>query len=294
MDGQAMHTWLSQTSLKRTPATVIRTFSNVPHLLDTTPKDKTSHTSHACYDHITPCQRQLVELSCAWAAEGAAATVETAKNVMSLPLPEDVRTMPIGQRYWAMKKNLPAARMPLDLKKLLIQLYNRVPHASPKSAVTEIQKDERFKDDIFVRYMVTSARVKTYFASLKSKKKGDNQIVPESAAASEVAVKVHGVREMKALIKKRGIQVVGGVSRMRAKQLEEVLADDDKGRENNDQWDCDAIAQEMAETSNRYDLDDSTSLQVIEAEAHHGHTLEEPVQGIPEEGAAESNAWAGD
>ena len=162
------------------------------------------------------------------------------------------------------------------------------------AAVTEIQKDERFKDDIFVRYMVTSARVKTYFATLKSKKKGDNQIVPESAAASEIAVRIYGgVREMKALIKKRGIQVVGGVSRMRAKALEEVLADDDKGRDNNDQWDCDAIAQEMAETSHRYDLDECLSLEVIEAETYHGHTLEELVQAIPDD-AAESNAWSGD
>ena len=274
--------WLQDSKFRRTVAAVKSSFHRVPDVLTSTPKDKNQHRNLACYDEITPFQRQLVEVACKWAAEGAAAQIEVSNLVMAQPLQEDVVTIAVGQRYWALKKNLPAVRMPLALKKLLIKLYNRVPHVSPESAVTEIQQEAQFKDNIFVRYMATSARVKTYFATLKSKKEGTAQKVPESAAASDVVEKMYGgVREMKALIKQRNIQVVGGVSRMKAKELEDVLADDDKSRAAGDQWDTDAVAQEMATTAARYDLDECTSDATPELASLVGYTLEELLESMP-------------
>ena len=98
---------------------------------------------------------------------------------------------------------------------------------------------------------------------------------------------------MKALIKKRRIVVLGGVSRLKKADLESTIADDYAGRAAGDEWDTDDIANEMADTAHRFDLDASTSRPTdLNAAALEGHTMEELLRGLEKESCAENGmAW---
>ena len=98
---------------------------------------------------------------------------------------------------------------------------------------------------------------------------------------------------MKALIKKRRIVVLGGVSRLKKAGLESILADDYAGRADGDEWDIDDVANEMADIAYRFDLDESTTRPTdLNAAALEGHTIEESLRGLEEESSSERGlAW---
>ena len=280
--------WLSKAKFKREVAKLMGVHTAVPDLLQRTPPKTKSHQNHAQYDEVSPWERQIVDLACSWAQEGLIKDVAVAGMRVGTAEAKDVVTVPVGGFNWAVKKNLPPVRMPVQLKRLLIRLFNRVPHVSPESAVTEIQMDPEYVDDIFVRYMITPARVKQYFGSLKSKKKGDAQKVDEGEAESAKATSLFGtVRQMKAIIKKRGIFVMGGVSRMKRVDLQTVLQDARNGLDDGGEWDVDDIEIELGEEATQTDISGSVDAEELQNENLEGFTLEELLQGVAEEGGIE-------
>jgi hypothetical protein len=243
-------TWLQTSKFKRVVATLIGSTNRSPVRLQTLPKIKSHHVNHAQCDEVSPWERQIVSLACTWAQEFVAEDIKTAKLKLDEAEPPDVASVIVGDRCWAMKKNLPPVRTPIPLKKLLIKLYNKVPHVPPESAVSIaiVHGHEDPKDDMFVRHMITSARVKQCFGTLKEKKKGKDGVfgVDESEAISQgKTCKCGGVREMRALIKIRNTVVVGGLSRLNKPALEQMPIDADNGLADGDEWATDNAASEL-------------------------------------------------
>ena len=108
-----------------------------------------------------------------------------------------------------------------------------------------------------------------------------------------IETNTENLKEMKALIKKRRIVVLGGVSRLKKAGLESIIADDYAGRAAGDEWDMDDVANEMANTAYRFDLDASTTRPTdLNAAALEGYTMEELLRGLEEESSAENGmAW---
>ena len=147
--------------------------------------------------------------------------------------------------------------------------------------------------------MITSARVKQYFGTLKKKKKGKDGVfgVDESEAISQGRTCKHGgVREMKALIKTRNIVVVGGLSRLNKPALEQMLIDADNGLADGDEWAADNAASELgcdAASANWNEVKDCIAPVTALEQNLHEYSFEELLQGLSEEGGVEkAMEWA--
>ncbi len=82
------------------------------------------------------------------------------------------KTVALKTKGWAMKKAPPAVHFPERIRQELLILFNQKdPYVQPEEALAHLRAMPEFRNDVFVEYCVTAARIKAYFGSLLTKKK---------------------------------------------------------------------------------------------------------------------------
>jgi hypothetical protein len=143
-----------------------------------------------------------------------------------------------------MKNAPPAVHFPLRIRQELLILFNQKdPYVQPEEALAQLRAMTEFRNDVFVEYCGTAARIKAYFGSLLTKKKKlykHCDVLPPEAAGGTSKTTYQNCRkkeDLLLLIRQRNIQTQGALLRKTIAELVELLTADDEElalAENND------------------------------------------------------------
>ena len=136
-----------------------------------------------------------------------------------------------------MKKATPPVHIPLRrLRQELLKLFNRKnPYIQPEEAVAHLLAIEEYRNDVFVEYCITAARVKAFFGSLLAKKKKlykNCDVLPLDAVEGTTKVTYGQCKnrdELLHLVRSRNI-LAGTLQRKTVADLVTLLTEDDNAK----------------------------------------------------------------
>jgi hypothetical protein len=144
------------------------------------------------------------------------------------------RKIRVTTKGWAVKKNPPSVHMPLPVRKVLLQCFDKRPYLSPEESLRHPRGRPEFQDDLFVEYFVTPTRIKGFFGRLlKYKRENKNAVdanekLNENAAGGEDPTEADTYKDCKTKddlkdeIRNRGLHVglhVGGIASKKKSEL---------------------------------------------------------------------------
>jgi hypothetical protein len=181
-----------------------------------------------------------------------------------LKQPEQSETLQIviESLGWARKKQPLSVSIPPEIKHELVKLYNVRPNLSTAQARVKLIALPEYTNSIYVEYVITEARIHSYFAQLQQMKK-----VLKLAASTPLVIhhnyKGHLSKgnELRMEIHRRKINVC--VRGMIKQQLIEILLENDKdvtlGQPDEEALEMNYAAEKHAEDEHYVDSEDDES-----------------------------------
>ncbi len=114
----------------------------------------------------------MIECAQEWANDDYQTQCYNESILFHKPEYAETKSRIFKSKGWAMKKATPPVHIPLRLWQELLILFNQKnPHIQPEEAVAHLMAMDEFRNDVFVEYCITAARVKVFCGSLLAKKK---------------------------------------------------------------------------------------------------------------------------
>ena len=187
---------------------------------------------------VTSYRKVILETARDWSQHEAEIQKEQDKDTLKLPELPETKEIRLKTKGWMTKKSTPAIQTPLAIRKVLVRHFNqRNPHMSPDESRDHLLAMDEYRNDIFVQYFMTPARIKQFFGKLlkykKDKKIPTNEDVGEEAAGMESSSgsgeykNIRGVQALRMEIRSRNL-VVHRLSTMKKADLIAVLKQNDK------------------------------------------------------------------
>jgi hypothetical protein len=172
-------------------------------------------------------QKDLVQYAHAWACVDYAE--DSVRVRTAFKQPEDIKTtnIVIVTKGWAQKKQPPPVRIAPEIKDELAVLFNcQKPRISPDQALVILKGKCAYRNSVYVDYVLTEARIKSYYSQLLKMKKDQGLNATAPVVVWQHYKSLSTLHALRFEIHRRKLQEdVNGKTK---KQLIEILRNDDK------------------------------------------------------------------
>ena len=151
------------------------------------PQGKTGRMFKSQMAAVTAFRKVVLESARDWSLRES--NIQRKRDAAVIIKPEHPATkkMSVTTKGWMTKKHPPPIQTPLAIRKVLVEHFNkRNPYMSPEESRKKLLMMDEYRNDIFVEYFMTPARIKSFFGRLKKYKK-DKRIADETNLTDEAA-----------------------------------------------------------------------------------------------------------
>jgi hypothetical protein len=128
-------------------------------------KNKKEHAKVSAF------QRDIIKYAHEWAILDYTKESEIESTYLKKPEHTETLQIIIDSLGWARKKQPPSVSIPPPIKLELLKLYNVKPNLSSAQSRVRLIALPEYNNSIYVEYVITEARIHSYFAQLQQMKK---------------------------------------------------------------------------------------------------------------------------
>jgi hypothetical protein len=124
-------------------------------------------------DHakVSAFQQDIIKFAHEWSTLDYSKDADIETTYLKQPEQSETLQILIDSLGWARKKQPPSVSIPPPIKQELLKLYNIRPNLSAAQSRVRLIAIPEYSNSIYVEYIITEARIHSYFAQLQTMKK---------------------------------------------------------------------------------------------------------------------------